>query len=71
MAARPERHLKTQFRVYHSVDDDSVPYEYSVLMTRRVQACGGQIELTSYTGEGHGCWERAYGATDLIEWLCG
>ncbi len=58
-------------RMYHSVDDDSVPYEYSVLLARRARECGAEVELISYTDEGHGCWNRAYEHTDLTEWLAG
>ncbi len=58
-------------RMYHSVDDDSVPYEYSVLLARRARECGAEVELSSYTDEGHGCWNRAYEHTDLTEWLAG
>ncbi len=64
-----ERHLRTKLRVYHSVDDDSVPYACSALMVQRVSERGGDVEFTSYTHEGHGCWDRAYETTDLIEWL--
>jgi hypothetical protein len=27
------------------------------------------VEFTTYCAEGHGCWDRAYETTDLIEWL--
>ena len=64
-----ERHKKTEIRIYHSVDDDSVPYEYSVLMARQVRGAGVAVEFTTYCAEGHGCWDRAYETTDLIEWL--
>lgn len=56
-------------RVYHSVDDASVPYACSVLMVQRAVAMGADVEFTSYCGEGHGCWDRAYEETDLIPWL--
>ena len=64
-----ERHRGTKLWVFHSVDDDSVPYECSALMVRRVSERGGDVEFTSYTHEGHGCWDRAYEETNLIEWL--
>ena len=64
-----ERFLNKPIRVYHSVDDDSVPFAYSVLMTARAREMGALITLTSYTDEGHGCWSRAYEEGDLVEWL--
>ncbi|MBR0510921.1 MAG: phospholipase [Clostridia bacterium] len=58
-----------KIRVFHSVDDMSVPYMCSVLMVERAQAFGADVEFTTYCGEGHGCWDRAYEQTDLIPWL--
>ena len=58
-------------RVYHSIDDPSVPYECSVLMAKRARAAGAEIEFTTYCAEGHGCWDRAYEEGDLIKWLAG
>lgn len=58
-------------RVFHSVDDPSVPYLCSVLMVERARKAGAAVEFTSYTDEGHGCWDRAYEQTDLIGWLAG
>jgi hypothetical protein len=42
-----------------------------VLLARRARECGAEAELISYVHEGHGCWNRAYEQTDLIEWLAG
>ena len=64
-----ERLKNKPIRIYHSVDDDSVPYLCSVMMAARAQQAGAQVELISYCSEGHGCWNRAYEQTDLIEWL--
>ena len=58
-------------RVFHSVDDPSVPYLCSVLMVERARKAGAAVEFISYTDEGHGCWDRAYEQTDLIGWLAG
>ena len=59
-----------KIRVFHSVDDDLVPYERSVEMASAAQMSGAQVELTTYMHEGHGSWVKAYEQTDLIEWLC-
>ena len=58
-------------RVYHSIDDTAVPYEYSVIMTQKARKNGVNVDFTTYTDKGHGCWDTAYGETDLIEWLAG
>lgn len=58
-------------RVYHSIDDTAVPYNYSVIMTEKATKNGAIVDFTTYTDKGHGCWDAAYGETDLIEWLAG
>ncbi len=58
-----------KIRVFHSVDDGAVPFTCSVDMVKKVIASGADVEFTSYTNEGHGCWDRAYEKTDLIKWL--
>ena len=58
-------------RVFHSVDDDSVPFECSVRMVKQAQRAGADVSFTAYCGEGHGCWDRAYEEGDLIPWLAG
>ena len=58
-------------RVYHSMDDTAVPYNYSVIMTEKATKNGAIVDFTTYTDKGHGCWDTAYGETDLIEWLAG
>jgi len=62
-----------KIRVYHSIDDDAVPYLYSVIMTQRARKTGAIVDFTTYTDKGHGCWNAAYEDNDLIEWLasCG
>ena len=66
-----ERFAGKPIRVFHSVDDDSVPFECSVDMVRSASAAGADVTFTAYTKEGHGCWNRAYEEGDLIEWLAG
>ena len=58
-------------RVYHSIDDNAVPYNYSVIMAEKATKNGAIVDFTTYTDKGHGCWDTAYGETDLIEWLAG
>ena len=58
-------------RVYHSIDDNAVPYVYSVIMTEKATKSGAIVDFTTYTDKGHGCWDTAYGETDFIDWLAG
>ena len=64
-----DRFKGKEIRVFHSVDDDSVPFDFSVIMVKQAVAAGADVEFTTYTREGHGCWNRAYEETDLIPWL--
>ena len=64
-----DRFRDKEIRVFHSVDDDSVPFDFSVIMVKQAVEAGADVEFTAYTREGHGCWNRAYEQTDLIEWL--
>ena len=64
-----DRFRNKEIRVFHSVDDDSVPFDFSVIMVKQAVEVGADVEFTAYTREGHGCWNRAYGETDLVEWL--
>lgn len=58
-----------KLRVYHGLDDNSVPFAYSRLMVEAARKNGADVEWIAYDRIGHGCWGRAYGETDLIEWL--
>ncbi len=61
--------LKMPIRVYHGRLDDVVPICQSEAMVDSVRAQGGQIEFTVYDDLSHNCWDRAFGESDLIEWL--
>lgn len=58
-----------KLRVYHGLDDDSVPFQYSQMMVGAARRSGAEVELIAYDRVGHGCWNRAYEQTDLIVWL--
>ena len=64
-----DRLREKPIRIYHSVDDPSVPYACSALMAERAVRAGAAAEFISSCGAGHGCWDRAYEETVLIEWL--
>ena len=56
-------------RVYHSIDDDAVPFERSLEMVTAARANGANVEMFPYDKWGHGSWVPAYEQTDLVEWL--
>lgn len=58
-----------KLRVYHGLDDTAVPFAYSQLMVDAARAAGADVTLTAYDHVGHGSWIKAYGETDLVEWL--
>lgn len=59
----------TPIRTFHGSDDQSVPIAQTLEMYNAVRACGGNIEITVYSGVGHDSWVNAYEQSDLIEWL--
>ena len=58
-----------KLRVYHGLDDTSVPFAYSRMMVEAARDNGAEVEWFAYDRVGHGCWNRAYEQTDLIIWL--
>ena len=56
-------------RVFHSIDDPCVPYEFELQPVRQAHDAGADVEFTTYCGLGHNCWMTAYEKTDLIRWL--
>jgi len=58
-----------KLRVYHGLDDATVPFSYSQQMVDASRAAGADVEFIAYDKVGHGSWFKAYGETDLIEWL--
>ena len=58
-----------KLRVYHGLDDTSVPFAYSRMMVEAARDNGAEVEWFAYDRVGHGCWNRAYEQTDLIAWL--
>lgn len=56
-------------RAFHGVKDATVPVECSIAMVDAVNAAGGHAELTLYPECPHNCWDKAYGETDVLDWL--
>ena len=56
-------------RVYHGLDDPTVPFADSEIMVRAARAGGANVDFIAYDKVGHNSWTRAYEQTDLIEWL--
>lgn len=60
---------KMPVRTFHGDADPIVPYNNSVEMVEKMNEAGGNAELTIYPGVVHNCWDKAYGETDLLDWL--
>ena len=45
------------------------PVELMARLVEALKAAGSKPRATFYPGVGHGCWERAYGDTELPGWL--
>ena len=58
-----------KIRVFHGLDDNVVPFSYSLQMVEAARKSGADVEFFAYDKVGHNSWETAYEHTDLIEWL--
>ncbi|MBQ8509019.1 MAG: dienelactone hydrolase family protein [Clostridia bacterium] len=58
-----------KLRVFHGLDDRTVPFSYSEQMVDAARANGADVTFTAYDQVGHNSWTRAYEETDLIDWL--
>lgn len=56
-------------RAFHGDADPMVPVRNSIEMVERVNAAGGNAELTIYPGVVHNSWDKTYGETDVLDWL--
>lgn len=61
------RHLPTW--VFHGARDEIVPPVESEVMTRSLQACGGNVRFTLYPEAGHDSWTPTYQGSTLYDWF--
>lgn len=55
--------------MYHGDCDDIVPIYESANMLKSVNRHGGNAQLKTCYGVGHGAWEIAYAGNELVDWL--
>ncbi len=58
-----------KLRVYHGFDDSVVPLSYSQQMVKAARSAGADVDFTIFDKVNHDSWVKAYGETDLIDWL--
>ena len=57
-------------KIYHSIDDDTVPFNSSQRMYDAIIAAGGKkAEFVQLDGIGHAAWNYAYADREAISWL--
>lgn len=57
-------------KIYHSLDDDTVPFSASQNMYNAITAVGGKkVEFIQLDGIGHAAWDYAYADRDALSWL--
>jgi predicted peptidase len=54
---------------FHGDKDGAVNVEGSRTMIDALKTAGASPKYTEYPGVGHNCWDKAYGTTELYEWL--
>lgn len=58
--------------VFHSTDDDTVPYQWSLDMVNAIKNAGGRmVRMTTLDGVGHSAWDPAFGARETFLWMFG
>ena len=55
--------------VFHGSDDHTVPVKRSREMVAAIQAVGGKVQYTEYTGVDHDSWTRTYSNPEVWDWL--
>lgn len=62
--------LEIPIKIYHSLDDDTVPFSTSQNMYNAITAAGGKkAEFIQLDGIGHEAWKYAYADRDALCWL--
>jgi predicted peptidase len=54
---------------FHGAADKTVKVEASRQMISALKAAGGSPKYTEYPGVDHNCWDKAYGTSELYDWL--
>ncbi|HEU4419579.1 MAG TPA: hypothetical protein VFT55_11615, partial [Planctomycetota bacterium] len=54
---------------FHGIDDKTVPVQQSKDLCAAVEKAGGHPVLTLYEHTAHNSWDKAYGESNLAEWL--
>ena len=57
------------FWFLHGLEDNVVPFRYSVSMLRAMQATGGKARITLCTGVGHNSWDNAFADPEFFTWM--
>jgi predicted peptidase len=55
--------------VFHGAKDPVIPVTESRQMVEALRRAGAPVRYTEYPEAGHDCWDRAYGESELWEWL--
>jgi predicted peptidase len=55
--------------IFHGSADPIVPVESSRKMAAALRNAGADVRYTELSGVGHNSWDRAYGESELLEWL--
>lgn len=63
------RLLNVPVWAFHGDHDSVVSFKEDELMVKAVQSCGGEAQLTTYTGGGHDAWTETYANPQLYNWF--
>ena len=68
-ASLGEKLVTVPIWAFHGELDDAVPYKDSVDIVAAIKEAGGEAELTTFYGKGHGIWDQVYSDPAVYEWL--
>lgn len=60
---------RVPFMIFHGENDSTIPVEASRDAFSALTAAGASAEYIEFPGEGHDCWDSAFGYPDLLPWL--
>jgi predicted peptidase len=55
--------------LFHNGFDERVPARISRRIARKLESCGGSVQLTVYPEAGHDAWSDTYARADLYAWF--
>ena len=60
---------KTAIRIFHGLEDDIVPPEFSLEAYEALKSIGADVSMITYPGVRHNSWDNAFAEPDFVTWF--